>query len=86
VRADLREAPLGRVPEAVVDRARDRKLEDAVAEELEALVRGGPLLGPGRVREDLVQALPRELRDQPAELFRPIRKGAGSLAATAGAR
>ena len=84
--ANLREPSLGRVTEAVVDRARDRELEDAVAEEFEALVRGGPLVRPGRVREDLIEALRRQLLDQPAELFRSIRKRAGSLAATAGAR
>jgi hypothetical protein len=86
VRADLRQPSLGRVAEAVVDRARDRELEDAVPEEFEALVRRGALVRPGGVREYLVEALRRELSDQAAELFRPIRESAGSLAATAGAR
>jgi hypothetical protein len=84
--ADLREPALGRVAEAVVDSARNRELENAVPEELEALVRGCPLVRPGRVGEDLVEALGREPLDQPAELFRPIRESAGSLAATAGER
>jgi hypothetical protein len=38
VRPDLREAALGEVGEAVVQLARDRKLEDAVAEELQTLI------------------------------------------------
>jgi hypothetical protein len=91
VGADLREPPLGRVAEAVVDRTRDRELEDAVPEELEALVRGRTLVRPGRMGEDLIQAIGRKLRDQPAELGSPVgdaavRPRAGLLAATAGAR
>ena len=39
VRADLRQPALGEVGEAVVERAGDRQLEDAVAEELQPLVR-----------------------------------------------
>src|SRR5581483_5981785 len=41
VRADLREPSLGEVWMPRVERVRDRELEHAVAEELEALVRGG---------------------------------------------
>ena len=59
VRTDLREAPFGGVAEAVVDRTRDGELEDAVAEELQPLVRRGPLVGPGRVGEDLREAVRR---------------------------
>src|SRR5581483_6804752 len=51
VRADLRQPPLRELGEAVVQVARDGELEDAVAEELEPLVRGRPVRRPGRVRE-----------------------------------
>ena len=71
VRPDLRESPLGRLAEAVEHRARDRELEDAVAEELEPLVRVGAVLDPRGVREDLLEPLGRKLRDQAAELVRP---------------
>jgi hypothetical protein len=46
VRADLREPPFRRVLEAIEDGTRDGELEDAVAEELEALVGLRPDLGP----------------------------------------
>jgi hypothetical protein len=59
VRADLREASLRGLAEAVEDGARDRELEDAVAEELESLVRRRPFVGPRRVGEDLLEARPR---------------------------
>ena len=63
VRADLREPPLGEVGMSVVEGARDRELEHAVAEELEPLVRERPVGRPGRVREDTprraVSAAPR---------------------------
>jgi hypothetical protein len=75
VRADLREPALGGVAEAVEDGTRDRQLEDAVAEELEALVGQGPVVGPRRVGEDLLETGVRQLRDQAAELLR----AAGSL-------
>ena len=71
VGADLREPPLGRVAEAVEDRSRDRELEDAVAEELEALVRGRRVLRPRGVREDLLEPVGGQLRDQAAELVQP---------------
>ncbi len=71
MRANLRETPFGRAVEPVVDRARDRELEDAVAEELQALVRVGAIVGPGGVREDLPELLGRELRDKATELERP---------------
>jgi hypothetical protein len=70
VRADLREPSLRGVAEAVEDRTGDRQLEDAVAEELEALVREGAVVGPRRVREDLLETRVRQLRDQAAELLR----------------
>jgi hypothetical protein len=72
VRPDLRQPTLGGVGEPVEDRARDRELENAVPEELEALVRGGAILGPGRVGEDLLETVRRQLGDQPAELGRPV--------------
>jgi hypothetical protein len=70
VRADLGQPPFGGSGEAVEDRARDRELEDAVAQELETFVRVGPVLDPRGVREDLLEPLGRELRDQAAELVR----------------
>ena len=70
VRADLRHPPLGEVREAVVELPRDRELEDAVAEELEALVRGRPVGRPRRVREDVVEALLGQRLDQAPELRR----------------
>jgi len=64
VRADLRELPLREVRVALVELTGDRELEDAVAQELQTLVRRGPVGRPGRVREDVLQALGRELVDQ----------------------
>jgi hypothetical protein len=78
VRADLREPALGCLAEAVVDRTGDRELEDAVAEELETLVRVGPVVRPGRVFEDLFEAFGRELGDQPSELSGPVGLRAGA--------
>ena len=57
--------------EAVEDRARDRELEDAVAQELEPFVRVCAVLDPRGVGEDLLEPVGRELRDQAAELVRP---------------
>ena len=70
--ADLREPPLGRVREAVEDGSRDRQLEHAVAEELEPLVGGRPILGPGGVREDLLEPGGWQLGDQTPELARAV--------------
>jgi hypothetical protein len=78
VRANLREPALGGIAEAVVDGPRDRELEDAVAQELEPLVRVGPVVRPGRVLEDLLEAFGRELGDQPPELARPVGVRAGA--------
>jgi hypothetical protein len=80
VRPDLREPPLREVGEAVVERARDRELEDAVAEELEALVGGGAVGRPGRVCEDVLDPIDRQLVDQPPQLGRV----AGPCPATGG--
>ena len=49
---------------AGVERMRDGELEDAVAEELEPLVRRAALARPGRVREDRLRQLRRERVDQ----------------------
>jgi hypothetical protein len=78
VGADLREPALREVRVALVERARRGQLEDAVAEELEPLVRGRPVGRPGGVREDVVPPLRRQLLDQPAEF--------GSGRATGGSR
>jgi hypothetical protein len=64
VRADLRQTALGEVGVALVESARDRELQDAVAQELQPLVRCGTVLGPGGVREDVPQPLLRERVDQ----------------------
>jgi len=53
---------------AVVQRMRDGELEDAVAEELEPLVRGTALACPRRVREDGLRQLRRERVDQLCEV------------------
>ena len=54
----------------VVEGARDRELEHAVSEELEALVRKRAIRRPRRVREDSVGATPREIVDQLSERAR----------------
>jgi hypothetical protein len=71
VRSDLREPALRRIFEAVEDGTGDRELEDAVTEELEALVRLRAVVRPGRVGEDLLEPLARQLGDETAELVRP---------------
>jgi hypothetical protein len=68
VGADLGETPFREVREAVVERLRDRELEHAVAEELEALVRGGAVGRPGRVREDGLQPRDRQRLEQALQL------------------
>ena len=67
VRADLRQPALGEVGVVVVERARDRELEHAVAEELEPLVRGRTIGRPGRVREDVLEPLLGQPVDQAVE-------------------
>ncbi len=67
VRADLREPPLGRLGEPVVERPRDGELEHGVPEELEALVGGRAVRRPRRVREDVVAALGGKGVDQARE-------------------
>jgi hypothetical protein len=70
VRADLREPALLVVGELLVELLRDREPEDAVAEELEPLVRSRAILGPGRVREDADGPLRRERVDERREGLR----------------
>jgi hypothetical protein len=67
VRADLRELPLGEVRIAVVERPREDEPQDAVAEELEPLVRLDPVLGLGGMAEDLFEPPGRQRVDQPRE-------------------
>ncbi len=73
VGADLREPPFRGRAETIEHRARDRELEDAVAQELQTLVRRRPVVRPRGVREDLLQPVGGELRDQAAELVHPGR-------------
>ena len=74
MRPHLRQPSLGRRAETIEDRARDRELENAVAQELEALIRVRAVLDPRRVSEDLLEPVGRKLRDQAAELVRPGRR------------
>ena len=84
VRADLREPSLREVGVALVKRARDGELEDAVAEDLQPLVRRRAVVRPGAVREDRPGALVGQLADQAAELAGPdaASPGAGLTGAT----
>lgn len=81
MRAHLRQPALRRVGEAVEDRTGDRELENAVAEELQPLVRRRAVFRPRGVREDLLEPVVRELGDEAAELARPALR-----VATPGAR
>ena len=81
--ANLREPPLRRILEAVEDCARDGELEDAVPQELEPLVGLGAVLGPGRVRENLLEPVLRKLGDQTPELGRSRRSFRRALASRA---
>jgi hypothetical protein len=51
-----------------IERMRDGELEDAVAEELEPLVRGATVARPRRVGEDGLRELRRERVDQLGEI------------------
>jgi hypothetical protein len=68
VGTDLGELALGEIRVARVERVRDGQLEDAVAEELEALVRRATFARPRRVGEDGLRQLRRELVDQLREV------------------
>jgi hypothetical protein len=70
MRPNLRQAALGGRAEAVEHSTSDCKLEDAVSEELEPLVRLRAVLGPRGMREDLREPFGRQLRDEAAELVR----------------
>jgi hypothetical protein len=76
MRADLGEATLAELGVAEVEVARDGELQDAVAEELEPLVGGGAVARPGRVGEDVLEALRRERVDQLGQLVDSARRGA----------
>ena len=65
VRADLRQPPFLKVGKALVQRACDRELQDAVPEKLQPLVRGRPVRSPRRVRECVLRPLGGQLVDQP---------------------
>ena len=69
MRADLREPPLRELGVARVELVRDRELEHAVAEELEALVRLRPLGRPRRVRERDRRPFGRKRVDQLREVL-----------------
>jgi hypothetical protein len=78
VRADLREPALGELRVAEIQLAGDRELEDAVAEELEPLVRRGAIGRPGRVGEDVLEPLLRERLDQALEWRWPLAVSTGA--------
>src|SRR4029077_5975847 len=63
-RGDLREAPFGEVGGALVELACHRKLENAVTEELQPLVGGRPVDGPGRVRVNVLRLGVGQIFDQ----------------------
>jgi hypothetical protein len=67
VGADLRQPALGEVRIAVVELPGDGELEDAVAQELQALVRRSTVGSPGRVGEDVRETLLGERFDQPGK-------------------
>jgi hypothetical protein len=69
---DLRQPAFGGIAEAIEDRSRDGELENAVAQELEPLIRVGTVVRPGRVLEDLLESRRRKLGDQAAELEQPV--------------
>ena len=64
VRADLGELPLRVLRKPLVELLGDRKPENAVPEELEALVGVGAGRRPGRMRESVLQAVVGERLDQ----------------------
>src|SRR5947208_15968392 len=64
MRADLREPSFAEVGVALVELARDCELQHAVAEELEPLVRRGPLARPGCMRVDLLRTVVAQVLDQ----------------------
>jgi len=64
MRPDLRELSFSEVRKTLEQLARDGELEDAVAQKLEPFVRRPAVGRPGRVRENVLQALGREVGDQ----------------------
>ena len=69
MRAHLRELPFGEVGMARVERVRDGELEHAVAEELEPLVRLGPVGRPRSMGERDRLPVGRERVDQRREVL-----------------
>ena len=67
VRANLGQLPLRQVGVPLVERPCDGQLEDAVAQELEAFVRGRAVRRPRRVREGVVRPVSGQLFDQPRQ-------------------
>jgi hypothetical protein len=78
VRPNLGEPPLGELGILFVERPRDRELEDAVSEELEALVRRRAVRRPGAVREDVLDSRLGKLGDE----LRQVAGLSGGLAVT----
>jgi hypothetical protein len=70
VRANLRQPALGEFRVPLVERSRNRQLEDAVTEKLQPLVRRCAVGRPRRVRERVVGSLRRQLVDQPQKAAR----------------
>jgi hypothetical protein len=68
LRPQLRELTLRELLEALVERPRDRELEDAVPQELEPLVGLEPLVRLRRMREDARAEVGRQAVDQLLEL------------------
>src|SRR5689334_13812203 len=71
VRTHFRQPPFGEVRMPLVQSVRDGELEDAVAEELEPLVRLATVVRPRRMGEDALRQLRRERVDQLREV--PVR-------------
>jgi hypothetical protein len=82
MRPDLREPAFRQVGIALVEGAGDGELEDAVAEELEPLVRLRSIGSPRRVREGVVEPLAGKLLDQRPQSAGCPRVGAATTGAT----
>jgi len=73
VRADLRQPTLAELGVAIVERAGDGELEDAVAEELEPLVGRGAVGRPSGMGENVLEPRRWERQNQPPEAVRRSR-------------
>jgi hypothetical protein len=78
---DLRQTSLGEVRKPLEELLCNRKPEHAVPEELQALVRVAPVLGPGGVREDVAEPLLREPVDERCQVAVRGRHRAGATGA-----